>query len=130
MSTRRIDDPTLLSQKWLPYDQEIWGIVRRHNLPHQRFETYRLEERQRFLVKQGRSRKLLSKHMEGLATDWVPKINGRWTWDKDWCIVLGWLVIRVYMKDKPVRWGGDWDRDSQFWDENFFDGAHFERIDY
>ena len=127
-SVNRISDPALLDDKWRPLDTEIAWIVETHKLPFKRFETLRTKERQKFLYRNGRSKKLLSKHLKGLATDWVPRIDGRWRWDKDWMIVLGWLVMRIYMKDQPIRWGGDWDRDSQFWDERFFDGAHYEWI--
>ena len=126
--TDRITDPNLLDDRWRIYDAEIAWIVETHKLPFRRFETLRTKERQKYLYRNGKSKKVLSKHLKGLATDWVPVLDGKWKWHKDWMIVLAYLV-RIYMGDKPVRWGGDWDMDSQFWDERFFDGAHYEWIE-
>ena len=128
MSTKRTADPALLDPRWWPFDYGIERIIERHRLPIRRFETRRTEERQKFLYDHGRSKTLLSKHLRNLATDFVPFVDGKWIWDKNWMIVLGYLVMQIHMKGRPIRWGGDWDRDSQFWDERFFDGAHYELV--
>ena len=128
MDTNRISDPILLDDRWKPFDAEIAWIIETHKLPFRRFETLRTKERQKYLYRNGKSKKVLSKHLKGLATDWVPVLDGKWKWNKDWMIVLAYLV-RIYMNGQPVRWGGDWDMDSEFWDEQFFDGAHYEWIE-
>lgn len=53
--------------------------------PLRPFETYRSPERQDMLFRQGttQARAWQSPHQYGLAIDFVPYIDGRWTWDVD-----------------------------------------------
>ncbi len=52
------------------------------------FEGYRSPDRQQVLFDQKRTkaRPYQSAHQYGLAVDFVPKVNGRWSWDgpHDW----------------------------------------------
>lgn len=38
----------------------------------------------------------------------------------------GHVMTTAKLMDVPLRWGGDWDRDTQTNDQTFFDLVHFE----
>jgi len=97
-----------LDDRWKPFDAEIAWIIETHKLPFRRFENSKNQGKTKSIYTETASRKkVLSKHLKGLATDWVPVLDGKWKWNKDWMIVLAYLV-RIYMDGQPVRWGGDW----------------------
>ena len=75
-------------------------------------------DRQRKLVKQGKSKTFNSYHLYGLAVDLVPYINGRYTWDDDGAFEM----IEEAMKEVieaynlPIEWGYDkWGWDKPHW---------------
>jgi peptidoglycan L-alanyl-D-glutamate endopeptidase CwlK len=76
-------------------------------------------ERQKRLVKEGKSRTLNSRHLTGHAVDLAVMENGKITW--------AWPAYERLARDVkaaaallkvPVVWGGDW--------KGFRDGVHFE----
>ena len=93
--------------------------IKKEQLPIYVFETTRTKERQRELVKIGSSKTMKSKHIEGLAVDFVVKINGLWTWDTSYKDVLN-----IYKRfgelavEEGLTWGGNWD--------NFVDMPHVQ----
>lgn len=55
-------------------------------------------------------------------------------WPIDWhdhnrFYALAGIIIGIgHEKEIPIRWGGDWDRDFTYTDQQFDDLGHFERI--
>ena len=97
-------------------------------------EGIRTMERQRELVRTGKSKTLASKHLKGWAVDVVP-------YPIDWSaqgqermrhfagFVFG-VAAGLGMIDR-LRWGGDWDGDAMtrgdgLRDQSFMDLPHFE----
>ena len=80
-------------------------------------EGVRNIDRQRQLLKAGKSTTLNSRHLTGHAVDMVP-------WPVDWNDLERFEVMSEAMKqaadelDIPIVWGGDW--------KSFYDGPHFE----
>jgi peptidoglycan L-alanyl-D-glutamate endopeptidase CwlK len=80
-------------------------------------EGIRNINRQRELVKTGKSTTMNSRHLTGHAVDMVP-------WPIDWNDLERFEVVSEAMKkaadelDIPIVWGGDW--------KSFYDGPHFE----
>lgn len=68
-------------------------------------------EEQREYVRRGVSRTMRSKHLEGLAVDLVPYINGKLRWELDACYDIA-LAVRTAAEELgvPIRWGGPWAR--------------------
>lgn len=83
-------------------------------------EGLRTSERQRQLVKNGRSQTLNSRHLTGHAVDLAPLINNQIPWD-DWH-AFEWVSKAMKQAatemELPLQWGGDW--------KTFKDGPHFE----
>lgn len=83
-------------------------------------EGLRTCERQRQLVKNGRSQTLNSRHLTGHAVDLAPLINNQIPWD-DWH-AFEWVSKAMKQAatemELPLQWGGDW--------KTFKDGPHFE----
>lgn len=86
-------------------DAHAQGVTKTHFRP---FETYRHPQRQREALRNRTSRADMyeSAHNFGLAVDFVPWDNGRWSWDetKDWS----------YLWDRAKARGliaiGEWDK--------------------
>jgi len=80
-------------------------------------EGVRNINRQRELVKAGKSTTMNSRHITGHAVDMVP-------WPVDWNDLERFEVVSEAMKaaaeelDIPIVWGGDW--------KSFYDAPHFE----
>ena len=80
-------------------------------------EGIRNINRQRELVKAGKSTTMNSRHITGHAVDMVP-------WPVDWNDLERFEVMSEAMKqaaeelDTPLVWGGDW--------KSFYDAPHFE----
>ena len=80
-------------------------------------EGIRNINRQRELVKAGKSTTMNSRHLTGHAVDMIP-------WTVDWNDLERFEVMAEAMKsasdelDIPIVWGGDW--------KSFYDGPHFE----
>lgn len=65
------------------------------------------------------------------AMDLVPWINKKSSYDKRHCCVLAGLVLAVAkLKGISLRWGGNWDMDSEpITDQDFQDLVHFEEVE-
>ena len=80
-------------------------------------EGIRHIERQRQLVKEGKSTTLNSRHLTGHAVDMVP-------YPVDWEDLERFELMAEAMKSAseeleiPIKWGGDW--------KSFYDAPHFE----
>jgi len=80
-------------------------------------EGIRNINRQRELLKSGKSTTMNSRHITGHAVDMVP-------WPVDWNDLERFEVVAEAMKtaaeelDIPIVWGGDW--------KSFYDAPHFE----
>jgi peptidoglycan L-alanyl-D-glutamate endopeptidase CwlK len=80
-------------------------------------EGVRNINRQRQLLKAGKSTTMNSRHITGHAVDMVP-------WPVDWNDLERFEVVSEAMKiaadelDIPIVWGGDWN--------SFYDAPHFE----
>ena len=88
-------------------------------------EGKRTPERQAELLREGKSKILYSKHLEGLAVDVAPYPID-WT-DRDRFHYFAGFVMGVAKQmDIPIRWGGDWDGNTQVKDNKFDDLVHYE----
>lgn len=121
-----IRDPQRLS----PPTQILWqkqqNIIIMYRLPFRTFETWRSDERQIVLFKNGASQKEHSNHQDGEAWDEAEWINMEWSWkDIFWFQVLGILTVSLI---KGIRWGADWNGNNFWYDEKFRDYGHYERI--
>jgi len=65
------------------------------------------------------------------AADCVPFVAGQSSWNKLHCCVLAGLILAAAKEEgMRLRWGGNWDMDSEpITDQDFQDLAHFEEID-
>lgn len=91
-------------------------------------EGVRPQERQQYLYDHGKSKTLKSAHLKGNAIDCYPIVNGEIEFDH----VPTFIKMYRAFNDAsdhlgvPIRWGGDWDEDKDFYDSRFFDGPYFE----
>lgn len=71
-----------------------------------------------------------SKHNEllSLAVDVVPYPD-MWDSDRQFYFMAGVIFTTADSLGIKIRWGGDWDRDSDLDDNKFMDLAHFELVD-
>lgn len=84
-------------------------------------EGLRTEERQRELVREGKSRTMNSRHLTGHAVDLLPidPATGKGAFDWDLYNVLGPAVeAAARAEGVEIDWGGRW--------KSFKDGPHFE----
>lgn len=106
-----------------------------------------LAEQQRH-VQNGTSKTMKSKHLDGLAVDLVPWINGKPVWDWNGCYLIAMAMDEAATElglAHRITWGGAWDRTlAQFGGDSkaymneviayrqrhpgpdFIDGPHFE----
>lgn len=91
-------------------------------------EGKRSLERQKELVSQGKSKTLKSKHLEGKAVDVAIWESGGYEWDdsKAYYVLAGLVLAEAKRMNIKIRWGGNWDRDADFNDQDFNDLVHFE----
>lgn len=90
-------------------------------------ESYRSEEKQLKAYNEGRSQLKKGKHnvYPSIAVDIAP-------WPVDWqdterfTYLAGHVMAIAKMNGKKIRWGNDWDMDTQTKDTNFRDYPHFE----
>lgn len=100
-------------------------------------EGLRTKERQADLYAQGRTKPgkvitwtMKSKHLEGKAVDVVLLRNGKIHWeDPSDFVELGKVMLETATAmGVKLRWGYDWDRDSDIREKGENDGPHFELI--
>lgn len=94
---------------------------------------HRSAEEQYKLFLAGKSKndgvKVKSKHQEGIAVDIAVYVNGKITWDaKYYYLVAGHILGTANSLEIKLRWGGDWDRDTDLDDQTFNDLCHFELV--
>lgn len=103
---------------------------------------------QKRYVAQGVSRTMRSKHLEGLAVDLVPWVDGkpRWWWPAIYQVAAA-MQVAARELSVPIRWGVVWDRtlndlglgasalereglayNARHAGSDFPDGPHFELI--
>ena len=74
-----------------------------------------------------------SKHntLPAKAMDCVPYVAGKASWNKLHCCVLAGIILAVAKEEGvKLRWGGNWDMDSEpITDQDFQDLCHFEEVD-
>ena len=113
-SPERIADPGLL---YPPFRRKVEAILRGAKAQGQDyvlFETYRSQERQVELFRQGVTQlRTVGVHHFGLAADLVRRVDGRLTWSADYRL-LGELA-----DEEGLVWGGRW---------KFRDAAHIQAI--
>ena len=70
-------------------------------------------------------------HLPSKAMDCVPYVNGKSSWVKVHCCVLSGLIQAAAVEERiKLRWGGNWDMDSEpITDQDFQDLVHFEEVD-
>ena len=94
-------------------------------------EGYRSNERQEELFHEGRSKARAgqSKHneMPSLAVDVAP-YPVKWDEPERFYHFAGFVLGIAKTMDINVRFGGDWDRDNDLYDQTFNDLPHFELI--
>jgi peptidoglycan L-alanyl-D-glutamate endopeptidase CwlK len=90
-------------------------------------EGIRTKDRQKQLLKDGKTKTMLSKHIDGKAVDMAPyPIDWK---DRDRFHYMGGMVRGLsHSLGYKVRWGGDWDSDGEVKDNNFDDLVHIEVI--
>ena len=91
-------------------------------------EGLRSEERQKELLKQGKTKTKFSKHIKGKAVDLAPyPIDWK---DRERFHYMGGMLRGIGKQlNTDVRWGGDWDSDGEIKDNSFDDLVHVELID-
>lgn len=94
-------------------------------------EGYRGEERQNFLFDTGASKKRYpeSKHNKtpSEAVDVAP-YPVDWENIRRFYLFAGVVLGVASEKGLSIRWGGDWDSDTEITDQKFNDLVHFEEI--
>lgn len=83
-------------------------------------EGVRSLERQKVLIKEGKSKTLNSRHLTGHAVDIVPLVNGAIPW-QDWSAfesVFNAMKQASSQLGVSINWGGNW--------VSFRDGPHYE----
>jgi peptidoglycan L-alanyl-D-glutamate endopeptidase CwlK len=66
-----------------------------------------------------------SRHLTGHAVHFIPW-PVEWDNTKRFYYFGGYALSRAKILNIPIRWGGDWDRDHDLDDQQFFDLIHFE----
>lgn len=112
------------------------------------YDGIRSVKEQQAYVAKGTSKTMASKHLDGLAVDLVPWVNGKpvWDWDRIYPIAYAMDLAATEMEIAHlIRWGGAWDRKlsdfggtiqayqreveayaSRHPGKDFLDGPHFE----
>ena len=88
-------------------------------------EGKRTVDRQKMLVQQGKSKTMNSKHLLGKAVDVAPYPID-WNDRERFTYFAGYVMGIAAKMGIKLRWGGDWDRDTQVKDNSFDDLPHFE----
>jgi peptidoglycan L-alanyl-D-glutamate endopeptidase CwlK len=90
---------------------------------------YRGEADQNKFYRQGNSTKKYPdskhNHSPSLAVDVAPYPID-WTDEKRFILLAGYVLGIASMMKIPIRWGGDWNRDTQVKDNRFNDLGHYE----
>ena len=72
-------------------------------------EGLRSADRQAYLFASGKSRTLLSKHLNGDAVDIAAIVDGKVNWDyQNYLLISSAFKNAAYALKEHIRWGGDW----------------------
>jgi hypothetical protein len=119
-SPNRVADPTLLEPATRTLVETIIDAAKKQGIALMIFETYRSEERQLALFKQGATKlQTVGVHHYGLACDLVKNINGEPSWKGSFDF-LGQLA-----HGNRLIWGGDWGNPAVA--HTFIDDDHVQR---
>jgi len=90
-------------------------------------EGHRTVERQKELLNEGKTKTLNSKHLENpsKAIDVAP-YPVDWDDRERFTLFAGFVLGVASQIDLKLRWGGDWDMDTEVKDNSFDDLVHFE----
>lgn len=96
-------------------------------------EGARTLDRQRQLLAAGKTLTLNSKHV---VSDTYPLARAvdiapypiDWGNKERFVYFAGWIMGIAHVRGTRLRWGGDWDRDTEVSDERFRDLGHFELL--
>jgi peptidoglycan L-alanyl-D-glutamate endopeptidase CwlK len=99
-------------------------------------EGVRTPERQKSLVNMGKSKTLESKHLMGKAVDVAPyPVHWPRKESEYYAKALaryyyfgGFVKAMATAMGIKIRWGGDWDGDTEVNDQSFDDLPHFEEV--
>ncbi len=97
-------------------------------------------EQQKALVAAGKSQTMNSRHIPksekgtgdeqfSRAVDivWYNNYTNKYSWHPDIYRVIGPAIVALAKaRGYNIRWGGDWDQDQDYDDQNFMDLVHFE----
>lgn len=121
LSTKRIADLNLLAPFFYVKVQAILVEAKVRGLDLMVFETYRSQQRQEQLFRQGATKlRKVGVHHFGLAADIVKLIDGEPSWKGSFAL-LGELA-RVH----GLIWGGDWGTPNV--KHTFIDGVHVQGV--
>lgn len=97
-------------------------------------EGHREKEKQNEYFKAGKSKvewpKGKHNKIPSCAVDAAPWVNGKISWNKLHCCVLAGVILACAAElGIKIRWGGNWDMDSEpITDQDFQDLVHFEIV--
>lgn len=121
-----IRDSNLLNVETKILWEKQEGLIEVYNLPFRTFETLRSRERQIECFKNSISKVEHSNHETGDAWDVAVWKRGDWSWeDIFWFQILGILTLALI---RDIKWGADWNGKNFWFDEQFRDYGHYERI--
>jgi len=92
-------------------------------------EGIRTVERQKELVATGKSKTMNSKHLKGLAIDFVPMKGLDVSYNINDCVYVAGIIKGIASQMQigcKIRLGADWDGDNIISDEKFLDAVHIE----
>jgi len=98
-------------------------------------EGLRTKQRQQQLYAQGRTSKgpivtwtLNSKHIDGLAVDLAPVVNGKidWSDSKKFDAIAKAIFMAAAELGVKIRWGADWNQNGRPREKSESDSPHFE----
>lgn len=99
------------------HPQLAWAVTEAIKITKQDFtvlEGVRTSKRQRELYNTGKSKTLRSYHLNGLAVDLVPFVNGKLTWEDEYFVEIHAAMDRIIKKySLPIENGFDlwgWDK--------------------
>ena len=96
-------------------------------------ESYRTPQRQMQLLQEGRTKVKYSKHMydpsKAIDIEPYPRPADGWKKERDlrrFYFLAGVMKRCADAREIKIRWGGDWDGDFDYNDNNFDDLFHYE----
>jgi peptidoglycan LD-endopeptidase CwlK len=120
-------------------DARLARTVRRaaqlSSVPFMVVEGLRTAARQAELYAQGRTKPgkvvtwtLKSKHLDGLAVDLAPIVNGKIDWNDlaKFDVIYRAMMLAASENALAIRYGGDWDGDGKLREKGETDSPHFE----